>query len=882
MKKFRTIIIVALLVVMFASLVACNDQKDDITPGPNTPPVTEPEYTIDKEEGMNQISFYINYTGDTSDCDIWIWWDGKEGSGYLMHDCPYGKKVVVNVPEAVTQVGFIVRKSCSDPGGTTWGTATKDVDADRIAVIDGEETFVWLKAGDPNIYVSNDGGKTLEIQKSFTMAGMTSFNTIQYTINPRTRITSLDQIRLYDGDRQVEIKTLSSLNNNIANGTLLLNERLDLTKTYRLEIDGYGEKVVMPTKIFDSQEFIENYTYDGDDLGAVVSGDSTMFKVWAPTASKVVLNIFDAGDGGEARKTIDMTKAEKGVWQHQEFGVGHGDYYTYTVTTAAGEQEAVDPYARTAGVNGNRGMVVDLALTDPSGFVEDTYVNTIDKYTEAVIWEVHVRDFSNKITASQYKGKYLAFTESGLTNSSGVPVGVDYVADLGVTHVHLLPVYDYQTVNEANPEGQFNWGYDPKNYNVPEGSYSTDPYHGEVRVKEFKQMVQALHARDLGVVMDVVYNHTYDGNSSLNKIVPYYYYRYTSSGENSNGSGCGNETASDRLMYSKFMVDSVSYWAREYHVDGFRFDLMALHDVQTMQNIEKALHEINPNAIIYGEGWTGGTSALAQNKQATQVNIKNITVSDGSAGGVAVFNDVIRDGLKGSVFEKTGKGYINGANTSVNASKVEFGMRGGTAPAISGWTVNNAAVINYMSAHDNHTLWDKLEISCPNNTVEQRLAMNRVGAAIIMLSQGTPFMQAGEEMLRTKGGNENSYNADDAVNNLNWDALTLDSNQYKMYQYYKGLIALRKSSDILTANGGVDISFLDLPGYAIVAKFVGENGDEVLAIINPSSSAVAYTLAEEYEIYAQGDQAGTAVLGTLNGNISVEGRSVTILKKSAN
>jgi pullulanase len=570
------------------------------------------------------------------------------------------------------------------------------------------------------------------------------------------------------------------------------------------------------------------------------------------------------------------------VWSHHEVGAGHGVYYTYSVTTGVGTQEAVDPYARTTGVNGNRGMVIDLDSTNPVGFDLDTYVNTIDSYTDAIIWEVHVRDFSNKIESSSYKGKYLAFTETGLTNSSGIAVGVDYVVDLGVTHVHLLPVYDYQTVDETNPDGQFNWGYDPKNYNVPEGSYSTDPYHGEVRVNEFKQMVMALHKQNLGVVMDVVYNHTYDGNSSLNKIVPYYYYRYTSSGENSNGSGCGNETASNRYMFSKFMVDSVTYWAREYHVDGFRFDLMALHDVATMQKIEQALHAINPNAIIYGEGWTGGTSALSANKQASQANIKNITVSEGAAGGIAVFNDVIRDGLKGSVFEKTGKGYINGAATSINLAKVKFGIRGSTAPAVSGWTVNNSAVINYVSAHDNHTLWDKLEISCPNDTVEKRLSMNRLAVAVVMLSQGTPFMQAGEEMLRTKGGDENSYKSPDSVNNINWESLTPDSNEYAMHLYYKGLIALRKSSDILTANGNVEITFVDLPGFALLVKYVAENGDEMIAVINPTSNKVQYGLDGEYVIYAQGDQAGTTSLGTIAESITVAPMSVTIIAKNAN
>ena len=407
---------------------------------------------------------------------------------------------------------------------------------------------------------------------------------------------------------------------------------MDISKNYRVVIEGYGEKPVVPTKIFDSDYFIDNYTYDGDDLGAVINGNTTTFKVWAPTASKVVLNLFSAGNGGEAYKNVEMTKGDKGVWSHTE-NCGHGTYYTYSVTTSVGTQEAVDPYAKAAGLNGNRGMVVDLAKTNPTAWKQDNFSTGIDSYSDAIIWEVHVRDFSNKIASSQYKGKYLAFTEKGLVNEFGQPIGIDYLVELGITHVHLLPVYDYQTVDEANPDSQFNWGYDPKNYNVPEGSYSTNPYDGAVRIMEYKQMVQALHEAGIGVIMDVVYNHTYDANSSFNKIVPYYYYRYTATGANSSASGCGNDTASERYMFGKFMVDSVSYWIEEYDLDGFRFDLMGLHDLQTMQEVESAVHNVDPEALIYGEGWTMG-STITGEAQANQGNISKITATNNAIGTV--------------------------------------------------------------------------------------------------------------------------------------------------------------------------------------------------------------------------------------------------------
>jgi pullulanase len=646
-------------------------------------------------------------------------------------------------------------------------------------------------------------------------------------------------------------------------GYIEVDEIFDLTKTYRLEIEGYGEKTVVPTSIFDSEFFEKNYHYDGKDLGAVINGNETTFKVWAPTASKVILNLFTAGNGVDAYKTVSMTKLEKGVWAHTE-ACGHGTYYTYTVTTAVGTQEAVDPYAKAAGVNGNRGMVVELSRTNPGGWEDVVFEEKIDSYSDAVIWEVHVRDFSNKIEDSQYKGKYLAFTETGLVNENGISVGVDYLKTLGITHVHLLPVYDYATVDESNPDSGFNWGYDPKNYNVPEGSYSTDPYNGTVRIREFKEMVKALHESGIGVIMDMVYNHTYDANGSFNRIVPYYYYRYTNTGANSTASGCGNDTASERYMFGKFIVESVSYWAEEYDLDGFRFDLMGLHDLETMQNVESAVHAINPNAIIYGEGWKMGVTIDGRD-QANQSNISKIIPTGDAIGGIAVFNDVTRDGLKGSVFEKTAGGYINGT-AKASTSKVLFGMRGGEGVG-QGWSVQDDMVINYMSAHDNNTLWDKLLLTNPDDTDAQRIRRNKLGAAILMTSQGTPFWQAGEEMLRTKGGDENSYKSSDAVNNIDWSVLKEESDHYQMMLYYKGLIEMRKAYSIF--RGDAEISHEVLANGALAVTFVDAAGGKALVLLNPSNFALTYTLDSEWNLVADGERAGAAVLASESGNITI-------------
>lgn len=829
------------------------------------------------EEGMRRVVFYWHQDGGNYDaCDMWIWLPNAAGQGYLFEPCEYGARVVLDVPADTAKVGFIVRKDCSEPGGTSWGSATKDYDGDRYAELSGDVTEIYLKPGDGKQYLSNDHGKTLYEEKKMTMVGITGLSEIQYFLNPAVRIESLDQVKVTEQDtgRELEVTGLTSLNNQVVTGKVTVGEQLDLSKVYILQIQGFEAMAAMPTKVFDTAEFVENYTYDGDDLGAVPGENGTVFKVWAPTAGRVLLNLFEAGDGCDAYETLEMVRGEKGVWS-AEAPCGAGTYYTYLVTTAAGEQEAVDPYARAAGVNGNRGMVVDLDATDPEGFGEDAYYDGISAYNEAVIWEVHVRDFSNKLASSKYPGKYLAFTERGLTNASGEAAGTDYLVDLGITHVHLQPVYDYATVDESSDEPQFNWGYDPKNYNVPEGSYSTDAAHGEVRITEFKQMVQALHQAGIGVVMDVVYNHTYDGNSSLNKIVPYYYYRFNNDGTWSNGSGCGNETASERVMFRKYIVDSVSYWMTEYHVDGFRFDLMALHDVATMQAVETAVHAINPKAMIYGEGWTGGTTPLMQPLQATQANIKQVKATGDGIGAVAVFNDAIRDGLKGSVFDKKEKGYISGNVSKGTAEKVIFGLTGGVRNMMVSWSGKEGGVINYMACHDNHTLYDRLLASNETDSEEDRLKMNRFGISIIMIGRGTPFFLAGEEILRSKSGDSNSYKSSDEVNNIRWDDLTAGSNQMAMRDFYRALIALRKANPFLT---GATVECEVVSGNAIEVKYLQDEKLVAWALINPAEEREAELPEGEWQVLMLNEQIDPEGAETLSGTVKVDGRTVLLVK----
>lgn len=872
----------------------------------------EGEYDIETPEGYNKLTFYwknsmFSSWADYETCDIWIWYDDVDGKGYLMEQCEYGAKVVINVPDTVTEVGFIVRKDCSEPGGSSWGTASKDGGDDRFAIITGKETYIFLQNGDTNQYASDDGVKMVQIKK-FNVAGIKDFHTIKYNITPAKKLENYQQISVWDGDKKLTVTRVNTMGKSTSAGMITVAETLELNKIYTVKIEGFEAINAVPMEIFDAPEFGEMYNYDGNDLGSTINADgTTTFKVWAPTAAQVVLDLyengneFDAennpipGSAKDAKQHIDMTLGEKGVWTATVEGVGHGTYYTYTVTTAAGTETATDPYGRSAGLNGNRTMVVDLDKTNPAGWSDANFDPTkggtvnFDNYSDAFIWEVHVRDFSNMLDDSQYKGKYLAFTETGLKNENGVSVGVDYLVNLGVTHVHLLPVYDYATVKEENPDSGFNWGYDPKNYNVPEGSYSMDPYNGEVRVKEFKQMVQALHNAGIGVIMDVVYNHTFSAtDSSFHRIVPYYYYRYNANGSNMNASGCGNDTASERYMYGKFMVDSVSYWINEYNLDGFRFDLMGLHDLETMREVEAAVHAVNPNAIIYGEGWTMG-STLDGSAQANQTNIGQIKPTNGAIGSVSVFNDAIRNGLKGnSGFGTITSGILNGGASADNLNKVLFGILGGNANG-AGWRVTNSMVINYMSAHDNLSLWDQLTLTM-GGTTEAKAKANRLGAAILFVSKGTPFVQAGEEMLRTKPfydkeGNlvpgeydENSYSSCDETNNLKWNALKVGSEEYKMMNYYAGLVAMRKAypifSDVATT---IQADNLGSAGYALSYKL----GDQqAVVLFNASGSSVSYNLSGSWKLVATIDKAGAETISTHNGgNVSVPAGGILVYVK---
>lgn len=647
--------------------------------------------------------------------------------------------------------------------------------------------------------------------------------------------------------------------------------------------------------IFDSEEFNTKYYYDGA-LGALYSPKQTEFRVWAPTASKVVLNIFREGLGDNKLDSIEMNPAENGTWVHLMQGDQCGIYYTYCVTVDGKTNEVVDPYAKAVGANGLRGMVVNLKATDPVGFRKTQRPPFGEgRPTDAVVYETHVRDFSNHYSAkSSFPGKFLAFTETGLTLKDGTKIGVDHLKELGITHVQLLPSYDYYTVDETKlDKPQFNWGYDPLNYNAPEGSYATDAYDGTVRINEYKQMVQALHKNGIRVIMDVVYNHTmFAEGSYLNMTVPHYYHRTREDGTFYNGSACNNETASDRPMCRKYIVDSVVYWASEYMLDGFRFDLMGIHDIETMNVIREELNKIDPTIIVYGEGWTGGECGIPDELRALKCNAKQYP-------GVGAFSDDIRDGIKGHVFELKEKGFVSGAKDFEET--IKFGLVGCIDfPGIDmskvnyskeGWAANPSQAVNYVEAHDNLTIWDKLATSNPEDNEVIRIMMDKLAIGIVLTAQGISFMQFGQDFLRTKyneaigGFDENSFRSPDKVNNIDWNR---KSQYIDVFKYYQGLIAFRKAHKSLRFAEAAHVrdymTFLDCPSKNMVAFTVkaSKYGDDkdLIVIYNANAETEFFTLPEgEWDVYINGEEAGNEVLKTIRDRAAVRGISMLVLVK---
>lgn len=637
---------------------------------------------------------------------------------------------------------------------------------------------------------------------------------------------------------------------------------------------------------------LDKSAYSGNDLGASYSKKATTFKVWSPNAASVRVNIFEHGSDNEGDAGSIMSRAMSldkttGVWSVTINGDLLNKYYTYSVTHGKTTKETADVYAKACGVNGQRSMVVDLSTTNPDGWENDKHV-LVQNQTDASVWEISVADFSSSESSGvseANRGKYLAFTEEG-TTVNGVQGAsstcVDYLKKLGVKYVQIMPFYDFGSVDESkNIMDQYNWGYDPVNYNCPEGSYSTNPKKGEVRIKECKQMIQALHNAGIGVIMDVVYNHTYTSDSWLQRTVPNYYYRMNNDGTFSNGSGCSNDTASEHLMFRKYMIDSVTYWASEYHIDGFRFDLMGLHDVTTMNSIRSALDNLYADGsgsqiLMYGEAWDMATNCDEGTVLASQKNLKQLSDRIGA------FDDTIRDAIKGSTGGTDGAFVQEGSRRA----NLKTGIAG-QSDTTTGWANVPSQCVTYASCHDNLCLYDKLVGSVYGSDGKYRkryedlVAMNKLSAAIVITSQGIPFSLGGEEFCRSKDGDENSYASSRKENMLDWENVDLYSD---VIEYYRGLYKIRDAfaafsdSTAATANSLTYLS--DVPkgvmGYTINNTESGK-WSQMCVIFNGSDSAQNVTAKGDWVVLADNKTAGLRNIKNVTNSVKVEAHSAVIM-----
>lgn len=874
---------------------ATSDVSVDLSKGDTEVVMTqgaEESVRTDREinKNLNEIKLnlhYFRYKGDYNSSNVSIWTDGEaeEKINFSSED-DYGKVATITKKnlENKNNIYFVIGNDINTARKINLAYANKNGVIDAYLLQETDK--IYYKADEPIRY------------PEVTYFKIDSLNNMSFKVNSEVKKT--DNIILKEGGKVLFKDDYSiTLNENKLSGNIKLNKDLDINKTYTLEIPNYKSLDSSLGQILGSKLFEDLYKYDGE-LGAIYNKDNTKFVLWAPTATKVKVALY-GNDGkmylSKAQKVVDMTKGKSGEWTYTEKGDLDGVYYNYLVTVNGKENEVVDPYAQAVGVNGNRGMVVNLETTNPVGWETDKKP-VLESPTDAMIYEMHIRDFSideNSGITLEYRGKYKGVWQDNTTiPNKDIKTGVAHLKELGVNVVHLMPTYDYQSVDETKTSEQYNWGYDPQNFNVPEGSYSTDPYNGKMRIEEFKEMVQELHKQNIKVVMDVVYNHTFNNESSFEKAVPGYYYRFDKDGNFSNGSGTGNEVATERYMARRFIIDSLKYWVNEYHIDGFRFDLMGVYDIYTVKKIRSELDKIDPSTIIYGEGWSGGTTQLVPDNSVLKANCPKFGESQ-----VAMFSDDIRDGLKGHVFTENAPGYINGSENLEDT--IKFGIVASTEHdgidyskvnySKEPWANEPYQTITYVTSHDNHMLWDRLQLSEPETSESERLAMNRLAATIVWTSQGIPFMQAGEEFARTKcdeNGNleGNSYQSPDSVNKLDWNRI----GEYKdLYEYYVGLIKLRSShkafrmdttkqiQDNLTfLENGKEFKGDNVVAYVLNGKNVGDSWNKIAVMFNSSDKAVEVQLpSEDWTVVVDGEKAGVEKLE------NVEGSKVTLPAKSS-
>lgn len=616
------------------------------------------------------------------------------------------------------------------------------------------------------------------------------------------------------------------------------------------------------------KSFKDYPVYSGKDLGLTYSPDQTSFKIWSPTAKEIKLHLYDNGVEGDPLESHSMKKDEQGTWTLSLEGDHAGKFYTYQINVdGQWKSETPGPYAKAVGVNGTRAYVLNMNDTDPEGWEHDNRPSQRGDL-DIIIYEIHIRDMSTHPSSGIVnKGKFLGLTETGTRSPEGEMTGVDHLKELGITHVHVLPMFDFRSIDETRlEENRFNWGYEPQNYNAPEGSYATDPYDPAIRIQELKSMIKSLHENGIRVIMDVVYNHTGFGDPesfNMSLAVPKYYYRYNKDGTLSDAAACGNETASERAMMRKYIIESVEYWVDEYHLDGFRFDLMGIHDLTTMKEISSRLKAVEPTIFIYGEGWKAGSSPIPDEDLALKMNIPKIKY-------VAAFSDEIRDGIKGSWNDWEEPGFVSGNYKRKDG--VKFGIVGGVEhhqinygainESKAPWALEPNQCIVYVSCHDNHTLYDKLKIVNPEASEDVILKMHMLSNTIVLTSQGIPFLHAGVDFVRSKQGVENSYDSPDSINQLDWTRKT----RYKReFEFYQKLIQLRKDHPAFRLSSkrriNKGLTFLEFEdeenviGYLLNGASVNDEWENIAVIFNGSAEMKDVNIPQNnWTVVLEGDQ----------------------------
>lgn len=828
------------------------------------PAVVHPvDIDVPENPHFDEPAVYFHYyrqDNTYADWDLWLWEKDADGTAYAFNYKDNWGVIAAyplstwNNPIANT-LGFLVRK-----GGNSW--AAKDLGGNdlyfdfNLFEKDANDVYhAYLISGQSDIYTDSEGHK----KGAILTAAFTS--TTKVTIQGNMVIKAF---KIKEDDTVLKEGGMT--------GKDTITYEFEGTKpkfasTYTAEVtlmnDDVAVKEISKNVLYNDEEFCKDYNYDGDDLGAVYSHENTTFKVWSPASTEIKVRLYENGSptSGESYQEFPMVKGEKGVFSYTYIGDIQGKYYTYIVTNSSFRaREIVDPYAKSAGLNGVRGMVVDFSKTNPEGWNEIEPHQTDRK--NLVVYETHVADVTSSKTwlgTEANRKKFRGMYEEG-TTYQGVTTGFDHIKEMGVNAVQLIPIFD-----QANDEADmtFNWGYNPLNYNVLEGGYSSNPNDGYVRIREFKELVKAYSLNGMNIIMDVVYNHVNGAQgSNFDVLMPGYFYRYNNNGSLSNGSGCGNETASDHYMFRKFMIDSAKFWAKEYKLGGFRFDLMGLHDLDTMEQLVAEVKTVNPGIVVYGEPWTGGTTPLSSNKQAIQDNGTRFV-------GYGAFNDKMRDDLiKGGLNSTTSRGWITNNAYVATTGGIVQGMKGITPAARDIYDPNKT--LNYVTCHDNYTLFDRAIATKKFNAddnYEELQKMNVLANAVVMTSQGTSFMLAGEEFLRTKGGNHNSYNASYEVNELDY---ALKVKNASMVENYKKLIELKTTEPLLALEQAEIASMekIETGESYIKATIEGTEHSYVILHKNGYKDTETVEIPEGYSVYWD----------TLSGTTKDFGATIELLK----